>query len=181
MDCISDILIIKNVCNELTATIRLVTCRETTANHENITLIDILLHLSDRSEDILLSKVAEYAHANLSTGCSPCLCRIIVAVCTWEYREICDWGLNRLALVLEISLLCLERLNLLKTCRNDILAICLSCIRIYLSELSRVGCHKVEDIELHAIDSELALLSISNLTYENCIRIVEFLLCLNED
>ena len=102
MDCISNLLVVKDIRNELTAAIRLVTCRESAADHKDMTLVDILLHFSDRSEDIVFGKVAEHAHADLCTGIAPSLSRIIVTVCTWEYREICDWSLNRLALVLHL-------------------------------------------------------------------------------
>ena len=181
MDCISDILVIKNVRNELTATVRLVTCRESTTEHKDMTLIDILLHFCDRAENIVLCKVAEHTHTDLSTGSSPSLGRIVIAVCTREYREICDRFLHWLALIFKIRLLSLEWLDTLKTGRSDCLIVSLCSIWIYLGKLRRVGSHKVEDVELLAVDSELALFSICHLTDEDCIRIVEFALSLNEN
>ena len=59
--------------------------------------------------------------------------------------------------------------------------ICLRSVRVNLGELSSVHSHELEDVELLAVDGELALLAVRNLSYEDCIRPVEFLLSLNED
>ena len=181
MDRIRNLLVVQNIGNELTTSVRLVTCRESTADHKNMALVDILLHLCNRSEDILLSKVAEYAHTDLRTGIAPSLCRIVVAVCSREYRKICNWSLNRLALISEIGLLCLEWLHALKTSRDYILAICLCCVRIYLSKLGRVGSHEIEEVELHTIDCKFAVLAICNFSDKNGIRIIEFTFGLNKN
>ena len=144
-------------------------------------LIDILLHFCDRTEDILLCKVAEYAHAYFSTGITPCLGRIVVAVCSREYREVCDRLLNRLTLVLEVCLLSLVWLDILKTCRNKLGMVSLSCVRINLCESCTVDVDKFEDIESLSVDCKLAVLAVSNLSDKNCIRPVKLVLSLNKD
>ena len=181
MDSISDYLVIKHIRYELTATVRLVTCRESAADHEDMTLIDVLLHFCDRPEDIIFGKIAEYAHAHLCTRITPCLCRIVVTVCTREYREICNRSLNRLTFIFKVSTLCLIWLDTFHSCRNDILVICLCCIWVYLSELGTVCIDEFKDIELGTIDCENTVLTICHLTEEDCIRIVKLVFCLDED
>ena len=136
MDSIRYILVVQHVCNELSAAVRFVSRRESTAEHEDMTLVDILLHLSDRPEDVFFSKVAEYAHADLRTGIAPCLRRIIVTVGSREYRQICYRFLYWLSLISEIRLLCLERLNAIKSCRNSLAVVSLGSVRINLRKTS---------------------------------------------
>ena len=59
--------------------------------------------------------------------------------------------------------------------------ICLRSVRVNLGELSSVHSHELEDVELLAVDGELALLAVCNLSDEDCIRPVEFLLSLDKD
>ena len=59
--------------------------------------------------------------------------------------------------------------------------VCLCCIRINLSELGTVHIHELEEIELGSVYCKLAVLAISNLTDEDCVRIIESILSLNED
>ena len=47
MDSICYILIVQHISDELAASVRLITGRETTTEHQNVTLIDILLHHGD--------------------------------------------------------------------------------------------------------------------------------------
>ena len=181
VDSICYLLVVQHICNELTATVRLITRRESAAYHKDMTLVDILLHLSDRTEDVIFGKVAEHAHTHLGAGISPCLCRVIVAVGSRKHRQICDWGLNRLALIFKVCAFCLIWLDVLHASRNKFLVICLGGVRIYLRELGSIGSNEFEYIELHTVDGELAILSVCHLTDENCIRIVKSILRLNKD
>ena len=181
MYCICYLLVVQHVCNKLTASVRFVTCRESATDHKDMTFVDILLHLGYRPEYVIFGKVAEHAHADLGTGISPSLCRVVVTVCTREHRQICNRGLDRLTLIFKVSTFCLVWLDLLHSCRNKFLMISLGSIRIYLSELRSIGSNEFEDIELHTVDGEFALLSVCHLSDEDCIRIIQSLLRLNED
>ena len=181
MDRIRYLLVIQHIRNELAASVRFVTGRESAAEHKDMALVDILLHLGYRPEDVVLGKVAEHAHTHLGTCIAPSLCGIVIAVCTREYREICDRLLHRLALVSEVRLLRLIRLHALKTCRNHLLAVSLSGIRINLCESFRIDCHELEDVELRSVYGKLALLSVRNLSDKYCVRIVKLNLRLHED
>ena len=55
-----------------------------------------------RPEYVLCREVAEYAHLNLCTGFAECLCAVVVAVGSGEYRDIDKRVLDGLALVFEL-------------------------------------------------------------------------------
>ena len=59
--------------------------------------------------------------------------------------------------------------------------ICLCSVRINLGELRSVHSHELEDVKLLAVDGELAILAVCNLSYEDSIRPVKLFLRLNED
>ena len=73
MNSLRNILVVQDIGNELAASVRLISCRESAAEHEDMTLVDILLHFSDRPEDVVFSQVAEHAHAHFRSGIAPCL------------------------------------------------------------------------------------------------------------
>ena len=181
VDSIRYILVVQHVGNKLTASVRFVSRRESAAEHQDMTLVDILLHFRDRTEDIIFCEIAEYAHTHLGTGIAPSLCRVIVTVCTREYREICYRCLYRLTLIFKVSLLRLERLHALQACWSDLLVVSLCCIRINLGESCRVHVHKFEDIELLAVDDEFAFLTVCNLSNKDCVRIIKLAFRLDED
>ena len=139
MDCICYILVIKHIGNELSASVRLVSGRESSAEHKDMTLVDILLHFRNRPEDVIFGKVAEHAHPHLSTGIAPSLGRIVVAVRSREDREISYRSLYRFSLVFEFRLLCLVWLHALKTGRNQLLVISFRRVRINFCKLGTMS------------------------------------------
>ena len=73
MDSLCYIPVVQDIGNELAASVRLISCRESAAEHEDMTLVDILLHFSDRPEDVIFRQIAEHAHAHFRSGIAPCL------------------------------------------------------------------------------------------------------------
>ena len=57
----------------------------------------------------------------------------------------------------------------------------LGCIWINLGKALRILRHEIENVELMAIDVQDAVLTVGNLTKEDCILVIQRLLRLNHD
>ena len=114
-----NLLIVKDIGNEFSASVRLVACRESAAEHQNLTFVNVLLHLVDGVEDVLLRKVAEHACLHLCTCLVECLGGIVIAVRSGEYRQISHRLGDFLALVFKIYLLGLVRFDTFHPLKQD--------------------------------------------------------------
>ena len=121
--------------NKLTATIRLISERESSTQNEDMTLVDSRSHCVNRMKNILRRKVTEYSDMRLGTLTLECASCIIVAVCTREYREIDLHLLNLLPLILWssgsavalttlLARLALSRVDLLELCGICLVQLC---------------------------------------------------------
>ena len=157
LDGCRNLLIVKDIGNEFSASVRLVTRRETTAERENLALVDIAFHLVYGVEDVLLRKVAEHAHLHFCTCLAEGFCSIVIAVRSREHREICHRFRYLLALVLEVYLLGLERLDALHTLRQKALHVRLACGRIYFFKFLESTVLESFDGDVLSIDTERAV------------------------
>ena len=170
MDSIRYVLIVKNVCDELTATIGLITCREATAECHDVTLCNVLGHLLDRLQDISTCEVLEYRDYNLCTCALECTSSVVVAVCTWEYGEVNANLINLLALVLLN-----EALTIAYACGRA----CLTLICIDLSVALGICLQELLERKTRAIYEDSLLLRC--LTDELSSWVVECAAALNND
>ena len=117
LDGCCNLLIVKHIGDELTASVRFVTGRESTAKHQYLTLVDVTFHLFDGVVHILLREVAEYTELHLGSGFAECLGRIVIAVRSREYRKECQRFSYLFTLVFEVCFLGFERLHTFSSLR----------------------------------------------------------------
>ena len=92
-----DILVVQHVDDELGTAVGFVTRGEAAAQHEDMRPADVLLHLGDRTQDVVAGDVAQHAHLHLGTGPAERLGRIVVAVRAREDRNVNQRVFDRLA------------------------------------------------------------------------------------
>ena len=176
MDCFRYLLVVEDIGYEFSTSVRLVTGRETTAEHQDVALVNLILHHLDGFEDILLCQIAEYPEFNHSSCAPPGFSRVVVAVRTRENRDEHLRVLNWLTLVSHLRLLDLKRLDAFHPGWNQFLVICWGSVRINLGKSLGVLSHKVENVKLVPVDSQDAVLPIGDFSKENGIFVIKRLL-----
>ncbi len=112
-------LVVQHVGDELAASVRLVAGGEAAAEHQDLALVDVLLHLVDGLEHILVGKVAEHGGAHLGPGLAERLRRVVVTVRAREDRKVGDDLVDCRAVIFKIRLFRLERLHILHPLRQQ--------------------------------------------------------------
>ena len=97
--------ILKGSCKELGASIRLITCRESTREHDDLCVIDVLFESFNGRSDILRGLVLEHPCHYIRAGSRKRLCAVIFTVGARKYRYK-DGGSCHLMLT-NINLVCL--------------------------------------------------------------------------
>ena len=112
-----------------------------------------------RPEYVLCREVAEYAHFNLCSGLAECLCAVVVAVGSGEYRDIDKRVLDGFALVFELRTRCLAYLAV-KAGRNRALVLGLAAVRIDAAIVKSAGFDKLVLADAHSVDAKLSILTV---------------------
>ena len=153
-DCLCYILIVQYIGNELAASVRFVTGRESAAECQDVAFFNIGLHLGYGVEDVLGGEIAEHAHLHLRSGLAECLGSVVVAVCSREYREVGYRFRNLLPLVSEVNFLGLVWLHAFGALRKETLHYRLAGSGIYSLVACECTLHEVCHRDVLGIDSE---------------------------
>ena len=77
----------KCCCKEFSWSLRLISCWESTREHDNLRFVNCLYKLINRIADILCCEILEYLDYCVSACSFKCLSTIILTVCSREYRN----------------------------------------------------------------------------------------------